>query len=51
MNNKYTKSLKKEEVVRNWYEIDAEGKVVAKGLRGDELNEKISSLLKTSYKK
>lgn len=31
--------------------IDAEGKVVAKGLRGDELNEKISSLLKTSYKK
>jgi len=31
--------------------IDAEGKVVAKGLRGDELNEKVSSLLKTSYKK
>ena len=30
MNNKYTKSLKKEEVVRNWYEIDAEGKVLGR---------------------
>ena len=30
MNNKYTRSLKKEEVVRNWYEIDAEGKVLGR---------------------
>ena len=30
MNNKYTKNLKKEEVVRNWYEIDAEGKVLGR---------------------
>lgn len=31
--------------------LDAEGKIVAKGLRGAELNEQISSLLKTSYEK
>ena len=30
MNNKYTKNLKKEEVERDWYEIDAEGKVLGK---------------------
>ncbi len=31
--------------------LDTEGNVVAKGLRGEELNEKISFLLTTSYKK
>ena len=28
--SKYTVMQKKEEVVRNWYEIDAEGKVLGK---------------------
>ena len=28
--NKYTVMQKKEEVVRNWYEIDAEGKILGK---------------------
>ena len=28
--SKYTKMQKKEEVVRNWYEIDAEGKILGK---------------------
>ena len=28
--NRYTVMQKKEEVVRNWYEIDAEGKILGK---------------------
>ena len=28
--SKYTKMQKKEEVTRNWYEIDAEGKILGK---------------------
>lgn len=45
--NKYTVMQKKEEVVRNWYEIDAEGKVLGK--LAAEIAVKLMGKHKVSY--
>ena len=44
---KYTKMQKKEEVVRNWYEIDAEGKILGK--LAAEIAVKLMGKHKVSY--
>ena len=45
--SKYTKMQKKEEVVRNWYEIDAEGKILGK--LAAEIAVKLMGKHKVSY--
>ena len=45
--NRYTVMQKKEEVVRNWYEIDAEGKILGK--LAAEIAVKLMGKHKVSY--